>query len=96
MTKDSPWPSDRNDMSQNFAQVVERVKQLSLDEKQKLLELLDGLLEGTGQEATVHVPESYETRSGKKFDLAELVSRMPADYQATEEGFGEPVRKEEW
>ncbi len=37
--------------------------------------------------ANVHLP---------KFDLAELVSRMPADYQATEEGFGEPVGKEEW
>jgi hypothetical protein len=83
-------------MSQNFAQVVERVKQLSLDEKQELLELLDGLLEGTGQEAKVHVPEYDEERSGKKVDLAELVSRMPADYQATEEGFGEPVGKEEW
>jgi len=83
-------------MSQNFAQVVERVKQLSLDEKQELLELLDGLLEGTGQEAKVHVPDYYEERSGKKVDLAELVSRMPADYQATEEGFGGPVGKEEW
>ncbi len=83
-------------MSQTFAQVVERVKQLSIDEKQELLELLDGLLEGTGQEAEVHVPEYYQERSGKKVDLAELVSRMPADYQATEEGFGEPVGKEEW
>jgi hypothetical protein len=83
-------------MSQNFAQVVERVKHLSLDEKQELLELLDGLLEGTGQEAKVHVPEYYEERSGEKDDLAELVSRMPADYQTTEEGFGEPVGKEEW
>ncbi len=61
-------------MSQNFAQVVERVKQLSRDEKQELLELLDGLL----------------------VDLAEMVSRMPADYQATEEDFGGPVGKEEW
>ena len=46
-------------MSQDFAQVVERVKQLSLEEKQELLELLDGLLEGTAQEAKVHVPEYY-------------------------------------
>jgi|GEM_PF-2112311 len=83
-------------MSQNFAQVVERVKHLSLDEKQELLELLDGLLEGTAQEAKVHVPEYYEERIGKKVDLAELVSRMPADYQATEEDFGGPVGKEEW
>ena len=34
--------------------------------------------------------------SGKKFDLAEMVSRMPPDYQASEESFGEPVGKEEW
>ncbi len=83
-------------MSQTFAQLVERVKQLSLDEKQELLELLDGLLEGPGQEAKVHVPEYYEERSGKKVDLAELASRMPADYQATEEDFGGPAGKEEW
>jgi hypothetical protein len=44
----------------------------------------------------VVVPDFDETANGKKFDLAELVSRMPADYQATEEGFGEPVGKEEW
>jgi len=25
-----------------------------------------------------------------------MVSRMPADYQATEEDFGGPVGKEEW
>ncbi len=83
-------------MSQNFAQVVERVKQLSRDEKQELLELLDGLLEGTGQEGRVHMPEYDQERSGKKVDLAEMVSRMPADYQATEEDFGGPVGKEEW
>ena len=83
-------------MSQTFSQLVEHVKQLSLDEKQELLELLDGLLEGPRQEAKVHVPEYYEERIGKRNDLAELVSRMPADYQATEEGFGEPVGKEEW
>jgi len=44
----------------------------------------------------VVVPDFAEQVNGKKFDLAELVSRMPADYQATEEGFGEPVGKEEW
>jgi len=44
----------------------------------------------------VVVPDFDEEANGKKFDLKELVSRMPADYQATEEGFGEPVGKEEW
>ncbi len=44
----------------------------------------------------VVVPEFEQTASGKKFDLAEMVSRMPADYQASEENFGEPVGKEEW
>jgi hypothetical protein len=44
----------------------------------------------------VIVPDFEEKANGKKFDLAELVSRMPADYQATEEGFGKPVGKEEW
>ena len=34
--------------------------------------------------------------SGKKFDLAEMISRMPPDYQVIEESSGEPVGKEEW
>jgi len=44
----------------------------------------------------VVVPDFDEKANGKKSDLAELVSRMPADYQATEKSFGEPVGKEEW
>jgi hypothetical protein len=85
-------------MSQTFAQVVERVKQLSLAEKEELLELLDRLLiEGTPQEAKLHgvAADLEKEASAKNVDLAELVSRMPTDYQATEEGFGEPVGKEE-
>ena len=34
--------------------------------------------------------------SKRKFDLAEMVSRMPRDYKACEESFGKPVGKEEW
>jgi antitoxin MazE len=33
---------------------------------------------------------------GKKYDLAELVSRMPRRVRGGEEGFGPPVGKEEW
>ena len=44
----------------------------------------------------VVVPDFEEQANGKKFDLKEFVSRMPADYQATEENFGKPVGKEEW
>ena len=45
----------------------------------------------------VVVPDFEDKTNGVRFDLAELVSRMPADYhQATEEGFGGPVGKEEW
>lgn len=44
----------------------------------------------------VVVPEFEPTANGKKFDLAEMVSRMPADYQPSEENFGKPVGKEEW
>ena len=44
----------------------------------------------------VVVPDLEEEVNGKKFDLAELASRMPADYQATEDSFGEAVGKEEW
>jgi antitoxin MazE len=32
----------------------------------------------------------------RKFDLAEMVSRMPRHYKAREESWGKPVGKEEW
>jgi antitoxin MazE len=35
-------------------------------------------------------------KSKPKFDLAEMISRMPRDYQVHEESFGKPVGKEEW
>lgn len=44
----------------------------------------------------VIVPDFEQIENGKKFDLAEMVSRMPADYQTSEEDFGAPVGKEEW
>jgi hypothetical protein len=44
----------------------------------------------------VIVPEFEQTATDKNFDLTEMVSRMPTDYQASEETFGEPVGKEEW
>ena len=42
------------------------------------------------------VPEFEESVNGEKFNLTELVSQMPSDYQVSEENFGEPVGKEEW
>ena len=44
----------------------------------------------------VIVPDVESSVSGKKVDLAEIISRMPSDYQVSEEGFGEPIGKEEW
>jgi antitoxin MazE len=35
-------------------------------------------------------------KSKPKFDLAEMVSRMPRDYKTREETFGRPQGKEEW
>jgi antitoxin MazE len=34
--------------------------------------------------------------SKRKFDLAEMVSRMPRNYKAREVSFGKPVGREEW
>lgn len=50
------------------------------------------------EHATVYVivPDVDSNASSKTFDLAEMVSRMPADYQPGEEDFGKPVGKEEW
>lgn len=44
----------------------------------------------------VIVPNFEQTAHPKKFDLAEMVSQMPADYAPSEEGFGMPVGKEAW
>ncbi|OLE55935.1 MAG: hypothetical protein AUG51_00685 [Acidobacteria bacterium 13_1_20CM_3_53_8] len=44
----------------------------------------------------VVVPDFEENANNEKFNLAELVSRMPSDYQVSEESFGDPVGKEEW
>ncbi|MEK6407507.1 MAG: AbrB/MazE/SpoVT family DNA-binding domain-containing protein [Acidobacteriota bacterium] len=33
---------------------------------------------------------------GPKFDLAEVIARIPKRYKAKEVGFGPPVGKEEW
>ncbi len=44
----------------------------------------------------VVVPDFEGSASSEKFNLAELVSRMPSDYQVSEEDFGAPVGKEEW
>ncbi len=42
------------------------------------------------------VPDFEPDAARQTFDLADMVARMPADYQAGEEGFGAPVGKEEW
>jgi antitoxin MazE len=34
--------------------------------------------------------------SKRKFDLVEMISRMPRNYKAREEAWGKPVGKEEW
>ncbi|HEY0078804.1 MAG TPA: hypothetical protein VGB73_09185 [Pyrinomonadaceae bacterium] len=44
----------------------------------------------------VIVADVEPDESKKRLDLAEMISRMPSDYQASEEDFGEPVGKEEW
>lgn len=44
----------------------------------------------------VVVPDVGELQGESRFDLAEMISRMPADYRAAEEGFGKPIGKEEW
>lgn len=44
----------------------------------------------------VVVPDFQENLVEPKFDLAELVARMPSNYQVSEEDFGKPVGKEEW
>ncbi len=44
----------------------------------------------------VIVSEIEPNLTKKKVDLAELVSRMPADYSPSEEEFGKPQGQEIW
>ena len=50
------------------------------------------------ESATVYVvvPDVEVETSRPKFDLADMIARMPADYQVVEENFGPPVGKEVW
>ncbi len=50
------------------------------------------------ESATVYVvvPDADSETTRPKFNLAAMIARMPADYQAVEEGFGPPVGKEAW
>ena len=59
------------------------------------------------EDACISVGDDVEVIVGKeeivikkvskpKFDLAEMVSRMPRNHKAKEESFGKPVGKEEW
>jgi antitoxin MazE len=61
--------------------------------------LLDDARISVGDEVEVFVQQEQiriKKISKPKFDLAEMVSRMPASYKANEEQFGKPVGKEEW
>ena len=44
----------------------------------------------------VVVPDFKQNIGSAKFNLSEMISRMPANYQVNEESFGDPIGKEEW
>lgn len=62
--------------------------------------LADGILLPERTTVYVVVPDvetpTEPRATRKKVDLAELVSRMPSDYQVHEEDFGKLTGKEEW
>ena len=50
------------------------------------------------ESATVYVvvPDAAVPPNRPKFDLAEMIARLPSNYRAVEDGFGQPVGKEAW
>jgi len=50
------------------------------------------------ESATVYVivPDTEVEKRPSKFNLADMIAQMPADYQVVEESFGPPVGKEIW
>lgn len=62
-------------------------------------QVLDMARLAVGDEVEIVVGEEEITirkPRGKKYDLADLVSRLPPGYRAGEEAFGKPAGKEEW
>ena len=58
--------------------------------------LADDVILPDNTKVFVVVPDLESTPNVGKIDLAELVSRIPKDYQAHEVSSGTPVGKEEW
>lgn len=58
---------------------------------------LAGIAVGTDVEIIVGDRQILVKKAGRsKYELAELVARIPKGYKAREVGFGPPVGKEEW
>jgi len=56
-----------------------------------------GISVGDEVEVTVQDGQILLEKAPKaKFDLAEMVARMPRSYKVREESFGRPVGKEDW
>jgi antitoxin MazE len=51
---------------------------------------------GDQVEITVQADQIVITKAKRRFELAELVARMPKGYQAEEVSLGPPVGKEAW
>jgi antitoxin MazE len=53
---------------------------------------------GIGDDVQIIVGDGQITvkKAGSKYDLAELVARIPKRYKAKEVDFGPPAGKEEW
>lgn len=50
------------------------------------------------ERATVYVvvPDAEPEPGRSRFNLTEMIARMPADYETVEEDFGRPIGKEAW
>ena len=61
----------------------------------QILELADIAI---GDDVQIIVGDGQITvkKAGSKYDLAELVARIPKRYKVEEVGFGPPAGKEEW
>ncbi|HTQ99922.1 MAG TPA: AbrB/MazE/SpoVT family DNA-binding domain-containing protein [Candidatus Acidoferrum sp.] len=51
---------------------------------------------GDQVEVTAEADQIVIKKTKRKFDLAEMVSRMPKGHRSQEESFGKPVGKEVW
>ncbi len=81
-------------MNSQLKPLEELVKELPPAFQAEVRDFIEFLLEKRRRKSNKTLRQNWA--GARKFDLKEMVSRMPRNYKAREESFGKPAGKEEW